>query len=330
VAPRLIFSRLIGICILCTTSYFASGNQPYACKQNGKIIYQPFPCNNTLELSPAIKQHTKEKDLIVFSKQGNEALVYKFLTEGVSPNATDEQGNSALFYALQQQFYSMARLLIASKANTNHLLASRENLIMFFANSGDYQALQLLLASNGNINYAEPIHGNTALLTATMANKVKTVKFLLSSNANANLANHAGITPLIAALENKNATLVDLLLQNKANINQLSKPKYKDLSMTPLIHFATNGDQENIIKLLKLGANVNLSNEKKISPLTAAALVGHLNIVKLLLAVGADPSTLYQNPQLWEYIKTKSNPKIAELIEDKINIKLTDSINHKK
>ena len=148
---------------------------------------------------------------------------------------------------------------------------------------------------------------------------------MLQAKANTNLANNYGITPLIAALESNNPAMVDLLLQHRANINQLSLPKDKDLSSTPLIHFATNGDQKNIITLIKLGANINLTNEKKISPLGAAALVGHLNTVKLLLAAGADPKSLTQEPQLWEYVKTKNNPKIAELIEDKVNMQISNT-----
>lgn len=319
--------NLLLVIIFCFISCQSFGIQNYACIQNGKTVYQPFPCDNTLQLSPTMQKHTKEQDLIIFSKQGNEALVYKLLMQGVSPNATDEQNNTSLFYALEHEYYSIARLLIASKADVNHVLSCGDNLITFFAKQGNNQALQLLLTHAANLNYAEPSHGNTALLIATMHNNIKAVKLLLdagiepNSNPTANiktdinLANNDGITPLIAALENKNYDIVTLLTKNKVNINQLSHSKTKSLSLTPLIHFATIGNQEGVKKLLDLRADVNLANEKMITPLIAAALIGHKKIVELLLDAGADPKPLTQQAQLWEYVRTKNDAKLVKLIQ---------------
>ena len=316
--PRNLLSCLLNITILWSLPCYVQGIPAYECTKNGKTIYQPFPCADTPKLSPEIQKSTKEQDLIVFSKQGNEALVYKLLTQGVSPNATDQNNNSALFYALEQQHYNIARLLMASNANVNHILASGVNLLIFFSQKGDLQALQLLLTNKVNIDYQTIPEGDTALLLATEAKQIDAVALLLRSGADPNTANNIGFTPLIAALQNKDFKIIKALLQQKANVNQLSLLPDKKISSTPLIHFATYGNQENILLLLKLGADINLANEQHISPLGAAALVGHLDTVNLLLDAGADPKQLTNETQLWEYVKTRTNKQIAAVIEEKI------------
>lgn len=308
------------IIIIWSLSLPAFSIQSYTCEQNGKVIYQPFPCTNANKLPLKIKTYAQGQDLIIFSKQGKEALVYKLITEGVSPNIADENNIPPLFYALDHQYYSIAKLLIASRANVNYVLPSGLNLLMFFVEKDDKQAVQLLLNNNANVAYKTTTEGNTALLLATMANKTDFVQFLLHKGANPNAANNDGLTPLVVALDNKYANLIEILLQNKANIDQFSRPKGKALSSTPLIHFATFRDETSVLALLRLGANANLANEKNICPLSAAALIGNLNIVRLLLDAGANPKQLTADPQLWEYIKTKRNPKIAELIEEKSNL----------
>ncbi len=310
---------LFNIIIIWSLSYSVQSIPTYVCNENGKTVYQSFPCANAAKLPAKVQKHTKEQDLIVFSRQGNEASMYNLLAQGISPNVVDQKGNSPLFYALRQQYYNIARLLITANADVNHILTSGASLLIFFANRGELQTLQLLLTNKVNIDYQTTTEGNTALLSATIANKTSAVKLLLKSGADPNIANNAGITPLIAALQNKATKVISVLLQYHANIDQLSRPKNKEFGSTPLIHFATNGDQENILLLLKFGANVNLANEKHISPLTAAALVGNLDMVKLLLIAGANPKQLTTEPLFWDYVKSKNDPQIAAIITETLN-----------
>ena len=273
----------------------------------------------TYQLTSAQKKQTAEQDLILFSKQGREALVYKALSQGVSPNGIDENNNSALFYALEQQHYSIAHLLINANANVDHILKSGLNLLMFFIQKNDKQALQLLLNNHVNFNYQTAQKGDSALLLATNAKKTKIVKLLLQAGADPNLANHEGLIPLVIAIKNRSINITTALLQNGANIDQLSRPMGENFSATPLIHFATYGDAISIFALLRLGANINLTNEINISPLGAAALVGNLDIVRLLLDAGADPKQVTTS-SLWQHIKNRKNPIIAKTIEAKLNL----------
>jgi len=51
---------------------------------------------------------------------------------------------------------------------------------------------------------------------------------------------------------------------------------------------ASRGDQEGVAKTLSQGANVNASNLHGSTPLMHAASCGHVEVVRILLAAGAD------------------------------------------
>lgn len=306
---------LFYVSLLCIYSLPVYSIPSYQCEQNGKTIYQAFPCANTDKLPIAIKQKTNEQDLITFSKQGEEAKVYLLLQQGTEPNAIDELAFSALFYALDQQHYSIAKLLIAAHANVNFTLTTGANLLMHFANKGDSTAVEMLLANSAMLETKNLADGNTALTIAANARQLQIVKLLLTAGADPNSVNNEGLTPIILALTKHANKIVNLLLANNANLDQLSRPLGKEVSITPLIHFATYGDEKNVLALLRYGANVNLSNEQHITPLAAAAIVGNLKIVKLLLRVGANTRQITAEPKLWQHIQSKRS-KIAQLIID--------------
>ncbi len=79
--------------------------------------------------------------------------------------------------------------------------------------------------------------GSTALLIATNRNDTKTVKFLLGMNANPNLNDKSGWTPLLSAIDEGNPEIVDMLLTkgadpwvalsalDKADVAELNKGK---------------------------------------------------------------------------------------------------------
>ena len=55
-----------------------------------------------------------------------------------------------------------------------------------------------------------------------------------------------------------------------------------------------HGDVEIVSELLKNVANVNLKHNTKLSPLHIASQNGHLEVIKLLLAAGADSAAKYR------------------------------------
>jgi len=102
------------------------------------------------------------------------------------------------------------------------------------------------------------------------------------------LAASAGAAPrsaLADAAEQHDQASIRTLLQTGADVN------VAQIDGTTALHWAAyNDDAETVALLVKAGANVNAVNNYGVPPLAQACINGNAAIVKLLLAAGADPN----------------------------------------
>jgi uncharacterized protein len=164
--------------------------------------------------------------------------------------------------------------------------------MVYAAREDCIQCVELLVAAKADVNQTTH-YGWTPLLTATQNRHYKLAAFLLDHGADPNLANHGGWTPLYLAVDNRNIEGGDYPVRN------------------------ADMDQFDYIKLLVAkGANVNAricgkaSTEKECkgdstetrtiftmqwlyedgaTPFLRAAQSGDVELMKFLLAHGADP-----------------------------------------
>lgn len=94
---------------------------------------------------------------------------------------------------------------------------------------------------------------------------------------------------LFIACQEGNKSVVQLLLQNSADINLCS-----DDGTSPLSIACYNNHLDIVELLLKKGANVNLRSKNGTSPLFIASNKGHSKIVKLLLDYDADVNLCFE------------------------------------
>ncbi|XP_061660146.1 receptor-interacting serine/threonine-protein kinase 4 isoform X2 [Syngnathoides biaculeatus] len=117
----------------------------------------------------------------------------------------------------------------------------------------------------------------------TLANE-EAVKFLLLNNANPNLANGRGSTPLHLATEKHLKPLAELLLSRRStNVNAQDEDQY-----TALHWAAQNGDEAMTRLLLDRGAAINETDGQGRTPAHVACQHGQENVVRVLLSRGAD------------------------------------------
>lgn len=141
--------------------------------------------------------------------------------------------------------------------------------------AGDRSAVQAALEQGISPN-AGDINGGFALSHAAGQGNLEIMQLLLERGAEVNITADEGYTPLMEAILGQPITAVQLLLDYKADPNQLAA------GMTPLGSAVTDGN---------------------------------LDLVKLLIVYGADVHQPSQEQSLLEMAQIQGNPEIIDLIE---------------
>lgn len=106
---------------------------------------------------------------------------------------------------------------------------------------------------------------------------VQKVREVLSADIDVNAENNAGEFPLETACQRGNKEIVELLIENGADVNHSEESEFYTALMT-----ASHHGHANIVRLLlKHGADVNAEDDYNATSLTRAAGAGHLEIVRL-------------------------------------------------
>jgi serine/threonine-protein phosphatase 6 regulatory ankyrin repeat subunit B len=152
---------------------------------------------------------------------------------------------------------------------------------MLAAENGHLTTVQALLGvSDIDIN-AQCDSGLTALYIATLWSEDDVVKALIEHGANVNVADDNGWTALrIAAHFGRLTTVQALLGAPEININAQDSE-----GSTALYIAALNGNYDVVKELINHGANVNLANNDRWTPLISATGKGHLTTIQALLSV---------------------------------------------
>lgn len=115
---------------------------------------------------------------------------------------------------------------------------------------------------------------------------IEAIKLFLDEGMNINAVNKRGQTALIRAAEYQREELVTLLLEKGADVEFIGERHAR----TPLMEAAGVGNNSIIKQLVGKGATVNAKDYEGTTPLHFAVMYGHLETVKLLIELGADPN----------------------------------------
>ena len=211
--------------------------------------------------------------LIDYAKMGDlRAVKFLIVKRGASPdNAVNSySGDTALHFAVRNNFTDVAGYLIKKKANVN--AKNKNNVTPFFEamNQGNYELMELLLDHKAG---KEP----GAVLYAAQKNDVKLAAFLLDNDfpVNVSEAGGNGDTPLHIAARNRNMEMINLLLKRKADMNAGNAE-----GNTPLHIAADSFEYKNV--------SFNVLKDYRFCPLEPEKLTGKAEIVDRLLQKKAD------------------------------------------
>ncbi len=157
-------------------------------------------------------------------------------------------------------------------------------------------------------NHKQEIH------QAAKEGKFDAVKKMLKEDPDlVNAIDSDGLTPLHLAAEYGHRQIVELLLQEGADIN--AKSGFK---RTPL-HFAASSGHDEIVSLfIEKGAELNKNDSFVLTPIFQAAYNGHKNIVEMLLSNGINLNATEKNSvTLLHAAAISGNPELVEMLLDK-------------
>ncbi|WP_128896860.1 ankyrin repeat domain-containing protein [Longirhabdus pacifica] len=194
--------------------------------------------------------------LMFAAEQGHSKVVQKLIDKGANLNLQDVEGNTALNIALY-------------RLRSEEQQTSKEDIVL------------ALTKANANVNLQNE-EGQAAL---HLAYSVDMARILLDAGAKMDLKDNDGFTPLtIAALENKE--LVTFLIEQGANKEDINIVSDKT---SPLINATRTINNFALVQLLvDMGADVNIENERKETPLMNALRLKEVNVAKYLIDKGAN------------------------------------------
>ncbi len=255
--------------------------------------------------------YTQSTPAIDAVKNGDGKAAVKELKNGADINAIDEQGMSALAYAVMKDDYKLIKKLLKMNANVDAsaIIASAttnsQKVIKLFSKSGfdinaknqfgdtpifnalktDNQDQFTFFANAGADMSVTDAEGNTMLLYAIKNEKdFSLVEQLASSNDIINQSNAIGETPFLVALTQGRKDLVSFLLERNADINVQTKT-----GLSPLWFALEQNDMDLFTQFADKGADVNQVRNGE-TPLTYALQKSDFALVNTLFGYGADPT----------------------------------------
>ena len=258
--------------------------------------------------------------LIVACINGNSKMAALLLASGAAPNRANGSGETPLMAAARAGATGAVEALVAARAELETKDPARGQTALMWAVAGQHRDVVRVLIRSGARPDAESASGFTPLMFAAREGALEEARLLVEAGADVNHAARDRSTPLLVATVRGQWEIGELLLKHGADPNagggfnplhwaagawetQLSgefgSQQYEVLAgLRP-------GKLEFVKLLLSSGADVNARTTTQpprfgfsvfqlrllgATPFFLAALAGDVDIMRLLVASGADPS----------------------------------------
>ena len=243
-----------------------------------------------------------EPALLDAAERGDRTAALSLLAKGADPNAPGPDGTTAIMWAASNDDLELVRALIKAGANVTLKNQFGTSAITEAAIIGSAPVIDALLKAGADPNTRNP-EGETPLMAVARSGKVDAAKRLLEARADVNAKEgFGGQTALMWAAAQGQAEMVKLLAASGADVNArgvvrqwerkvITEPRPKDMNkggFTPLLYAARQGCVECARHLIAAGADPDLEDPDRVTPLNMALLNLHFEVAALLVDAGAD------------------------------------------
>ena len=195
------------------------------------------------------------------------------LASGAAVDPANALGVTPLWLAANNGSPAVVEALLAAGADPNRALPAGETPLMTASRTGSPGAVRALLAHRADPHAREHAHGQTALMWAAAQGHAEVVRLLLAHGARVD--DRSRVYPQVVS--------------SSGNADRSGVFEVMQGGHTPLLFAARRGDVASARLLVAAGADVDAAAASGTSPLVVAAHSGHAALAAFLLEAGADP-----------------------------------------
>jgi len=195
-----------------------------------------------------------DKQLIQASERKETVTVKRLIEEGANINTQDAKGRTATMIATYNKDAATVKVLVEAGADVNIQDQMKNSPFLYAGAEGYLEILKLTIGAGADPSITNR-YGGTALIPASEHGYVDVVKELLTNtNIDVNHINNLGWTALMEAI---------------------------------ILNNGGEKQQQTVQVLIDHGADVNIPDHDKVTPLQHARSKGFKEIERMLLAAGA-------------------------------------------
>ncbi|WP_066631903.1 ankyrin repeat domain-containing protein [Labilibacter marinus] len=200
---------------------------------------------------------------------------------------------------MNRLYYFAAILLITSIVSSCNTKSNKK------------EATDTVVADKTEIK-AEKVFDIPFIMESALEGNIATIKGALDNGYNANSIDENKRTAIMLAAYNGHTSIVDLLIEKGADVNLVD-----NINRTALMYASTGDFVPTVLSLLEAGANPNMvDNEESWTAVMMAAAEGQLEVVKTLVAHGADLSMVdVDGESSLDFANSKGHKAVAEYIK---------------
>ncbi len=215
--------------------------------------------------------------LLIAMAQNQSTLAEAILLQGENPWKTNKQGDTAIFFALQNdQSKLLNRMLNNHPINSERSPQTIERIFILAINKNNVNILNKILSVE---SFSSDSYINKGLQQAIESNNLDVLKILLLK-----LKKPPNGSLLHQAVRQNQIEVVEVLIENRVPLS------WKDSRGRTALFIAAQRSDKNLISLLaKRGKSIDIADERGITPLMATIQNDCLSCAKFFLSLGANP-----------------------------------------